>query len=47
MIDPTHCTSSGKYQPSPVSAAVLALMRRSDEVRLPYPFAEVRMWRDL
>lgn len=35
------------YQPEPVSAADLALMRRMDELHLAYPFAGRRMRRDL
>jgi putative transposase len=35
------------YQPQPVSAADLALMRRMDERHLDYPFAGSRMLRDL
>src|SRR3954463_4009827 len=35
------------YQPQPVSAADLALMRRMDELHLEYPFAGSRMLRDL
>ncbi|MDE3243286.1 MAG: IS3 family transposase [Nitrospirota bacterium] len=35
------------YQPTPVSAAELALMRRLDERHLRYPFAGARMLRDL
>jgi len=35
------------YQPQPVSAADLALMRRMDELHLDYPFAGSRMLRDL
>jgi putative transposase len=35
------------YQPQPVSAADLALMRRIDELHLAYPFAGSRMLRDL
>lgn len=35
------------YQPQPVSAADLALMRRMDELHLAYPFAGSRMLRDL
>ena len=35
------------YQPEPVSAADLALMRRMDELHLAYPFAGSRMLRDL
>jgi putative transposase len=39
--------SSLYYQPEPVSAADLALMRRMDELHLAYPFAGSRMLRDL
>jgi putative transposase len=39
--------SSLYYQPQPVSAADLALMRRMDELHLDYPFAGSRMLRDL
>jgi putative transposase len=39
--------SSLYYQPQPVSAADLALMRRMDELHLEYPFAGSRMLRDL
>ena len=35
------------YQPRPVSAAELAIMRRIDELHLDYPFAGSRMLRDL
>jgi putative transposase len=35
------------YQPRPVSAADLAIMRRMDELHLTYPFAGSRMLRDL
>jgi len=35
------------YQPRPVSAADLALMRRIDELHLDYPFAGSRMLRDM
>ena len=35
------------YQPQPVSAADLALMRRMDELHLDHPFAGSRMLRDL
>ena len=34
------------YQPQPVSAADLAVMRRMDELHLAYPFAGSRMLRD-
>ena len=39
--------STAYYQPTPVSAAVLALMRRMDELHLQYPFAGARMLRDV
>jgi putative transposase len=39
--------SSLYYQPRPVSAADLAIMRRMDELHLDYPFAGSRMLRDL
>jgi putative transposase len=39
--------SSVYYQPRPVSAADLAIMRRIDELHLNYPFAGSRMLRDL
>jgi len=39
--------SSLYYQPQPVSAADLALMRRIDELHLDFPFAGSRMLRDL
>jgi len=39
--------STAYYQPTPVSAAELALMRRIDELHLQYPFAGARMLRDL
>ena len=39
--------SSLYYQPEPVSAADLALMRRMDELHLEFPFAGSRMLRDL
>ena len=35
------------YEPHPVSAADLAVMRRIDELHLDYPFAGSRMMRDL
>jgi putative transposase len=35
------------YEPRPVSAAELAIMRRIDELHLDYPFAGSRMLRDL
>ena len=35
------------YQPTPVSEAELALMRRIDELHLAHPFAGARMLRDL
>jgi hypothetical protein len=39
--------SSLYYQPQPVSAADLAVMRRMDELHLEFPFAGSRMLRDL
>lgn len=39
--------STAYYQPRPVSAADLGLMRRLDELHLNYPFAGSRMLRDL
>ena len=39
--------SSVYYQPCPVSAADLLIMRRIDELHLDYPFAGSRMLRDL
>jgi len=39
--------STAYYQPRPVSEAALTLMRRIDELHLPYPFAGARMLRDL
>jgi putative transposase len=39
--------STAYYQPAPVSAAALALMRRIDELHLQYPFAGARMLRDV
>ncbi|TKB72226.1 MAG: transposase [Nitrospira sp.] len=39
--------STAYYQPTPVSGAELALMRRIDELHLTYPFAGARMLRDL
>ena len=39
--------STAYYQPTPVSAAELALMRRIDELHLIHPFAGARMLRDL
>jgi putative transposase len=39
--------SSVYYQPRPVSAADLAVMRRIDELHLEFPFAGSRMLRDL
>ena len=38
--------STAYYQPTPMSATVLALMRRIDERHLPYPFAGARMLRE-
>ena len=35
------------YEPRPVSAADLAIMRRIDELHLDYPFAGSRMLRDM
>jgi len=35
------------YEPRPVPAAELAIMRRVDELHLDYPFAGSRMMRDL
>ena len=35
------------YEPRPVPAAELAIMRRIDELHLAYPFAGSRMLRDL
>lgn len=35
------------YQPRPVSAEDLALMRRIDQLHLDYPFAGSRMLRDM
>ena len=35
------------YEPRPVPAADLAVMRRIDELHLDYPFAGSRMMRDL
>ena len=39
--------STAYYQPTPVSAADLVLMRRIDELHLDHPFASARMLRDL
>ena len=39
--------STAYYQPAPVSASALALMRQIDELHLAYPFAGARMLRDL
>ena len=39
--------STAYYQPTPVSAADLALLRRVDELHLDHPFAGARMLRDL
>ncbi len=39
--------STAHYQPKPVSDTALALMRRIDELHLPYPFAGARMLRNL
>lgn len=39
--------STAYYQPTPVSAAELVLMRRIDALHLEYPFAGARMLRDL
>jgi len=39
--------STAHYQPTPVSATALALMRRIDELHLAHPFAGARMLRDL
>jgi putative transposase len=41
------CRSSLYYEPRPVPAAELAIMRRIDELHLNYPFAGSRMLRDL
>ena len=38
--------STAYYQPMPVSAADLVLIRRIDELHLAYPFAGTRMLRD-
>src|SRR3954447_78713 len=38
---------SVSYRPRPVSAAALAVMRRTDELHLEFPFAGSRMLRDL
>ena len=43
----TLARSTAYYQPTPVSAAELALMRRIDELHLDHPFAGARMLRDL
>jgi putative transposase len=39
--------STAYYQPAPVSATALALMRQIDALHLAYPFAGARMLRDL
>lgn len=39
--------STASYQPAPVSAADLVLMRQIDALHLEYPFAGARMLRDL
>lgn len=39
--------STAYYQPTPVSAATLAMMQRIDALHLCYPFAGARMLRDL
>ena len=39
--------SSLYYKPQAVSPAILALMRRIDELHLNYPFAGSRMLRDM
>lgn len=39
--------STAYYQPRAVSDTALALMRRIDELHLPYPFAGARMLRDI
>ena len=39
--------STAYYQPAPVSAADLVLMRQIDALHLEYPFAGARMLRDL
>ena len=39
--------STAYYQPEPVSATDLALMRRIDELHLDFPFAGARMLRDM
>ncbi len=39
--------STAYYQPRPVSEPMLAVMRRIDELHLPYPCAGARMLRDL
>ena len=41
------CRSSVYYQPRPVSAEDLAIMRRIDQLHLDFPFAGSRMLRDL
>ena len=41
------CRGGLYYQPRPVSAADLAIMRRIDEMHLEFPFAGSRMLRDL
>ena len=43
----TLARSTAYYQPTPVSAAELALMRRIDALHLDHPFAGARMLRDL
>src|SRR5438309_8139843 len=44
---PELSRSSLYYEPRPVSAADLAIMRRIDELHLDYPFAGSRMLRDM
>ena len=44
---PELSRSSLYYEPRPVPAAELAIMRRIDELHLDYPFAGSRMLRDL
>jgi putative transposase len=39
--------SSLYYEPQPVAAAELAILRRIDELHLNYPFAGSRMLRDM
>jgi putative transposase len=47
MSDSRLSHSTAYYQPTPVLAADLVLMRRINALHLDYPFAGARMLRDL